>query len=182
VDEADYEQIVALHHEHLYRFAYSLAGNVNDAGELTQETYCRLLTKGGQIRDRAKVKSWMFTTLYRVFQGWKRHETRFPHVEIYSVENALPPLAPEVVEAADSEMVMEAALEVEERYRVPLMLFYLQGLSYREIAGILDVPIGTVMSRLSRGKDELRQRLSVRAGVAKEGARPSNAAGLNGRQ
>ena len=63
MDESDYEQTVALYYEHLYRFAYSLAGNANDAGELTQETYCRLLTKGGQIRDRAKVKSWLFTTL-----------------------------------------------------------------------------------------------------------------------
>ncbi|MCI0541761.1 MAG: hypothetical protein L0Z50_41720, partial [Verrucomicrobiales bacterium] len=60
MDELDYEQIVAVHHEHLYRFAFSLAGNPDDAAELTQETYGRLLTKGVQLRDRAKVKSWLF--------------------------------------------------------------------------------------------------------------------------
>jgi RNA polymerase sigma-70 factor (ECF subfamily) len=162
VDEMDYEQIVALHAGDLYRFAYSLAGTADDASELTQETYCRLLTKGTQVRDRAKVKAWLFTTLYRIFLGWKRHETRFPHLELGEAEFELPPLTPSMVDKADSELVMDAVLELDERYRVPLILFFLQGLAYREIAAMLDVPIGTVMSRLSRGKDLLREKLSLR--------------------
>lgn len=158
----DYEQIVAAYHEDLYRFAFSLAGSPHDAAELAQETYCRLLTRGDQLRDRDKVKAWMFTTLYRIFLGWKRHENRFPHFEIYSVQHEVPPLTPEIADAADGEAVMDAALRIEEHYRAPLVLYYLQGLSYREIADVLDVPIGTVMSRLSRGKDLIRQRLAVR--------------------
>ena len=163
VDELEYDQVVALHHEDLYRFAFSLAGNPDDAAELTQETFFRLLTRGGQLRDKAKVKTWMFTTLYRIFLGWKRHENRFPHIEIYSIECGLPPLTPNMAEQVDSQMVMDAALDIDERYRTPLALYYLQGLSYREIADVLDVPIGTVMSRLSRGKDLLRQWLARRA-------------------
>jgi RNA polymerase sigma-70 factor, ECF subfamily len=162
VDELDYEQIVASHHEEIYRFAFSLTGNRADACDLTQETYVRLLMRGRQLRDRGKVKSWLFTTLYRIFLGRKRHESRFPHFEIYSVENEVPPLTPEMADQADAESVMDAALSIEPHYRAPLVLYYLEGLSYREIAGALDMPVGTVMSRLSRGKEMIRQRLAVR--------------------
>src|ERR1041385_3927546 len=103
VDELDYEQIVALHHESLYRFAFSLAANPDDASELTQETYVRLLNKSSQLRDRAKVKSWLFTTLYRVFLGWKRHENRFPHIEVCAAQDELPPLTPEIADELRSE-------------------------------------------------------------------------------
>ena len=163
MNEADYEHAVATYYEALYAFGYSLAGNSDDAGELTQETYCRLLTKGGQLRDTAKVKSWLFTTLYRVFIGWKRRQTRLPHFEISSVEGELPVITPEHVDVLRDEAIRDALLELEEHYRTPLMLFYLNDHSYEEIAKILDVPIGTVMSRLSRAKGLLRERLVTRA-------------------
>ena len=162
MDELDYEQIVGLHHESLYRFAFSLAGNPDDAAELTQETYIRLLTKGGQLHDRSKVKNWLFTTQYRIFLGWKRHENRFRHIEVSLVEDELPALSPDFADELDSETVMGTALDLEEHFRAPLVLYYLQCLTYREIAEVLDLPIGTVMSRLSRGKDILRQRLAGR--------------------
>ena len=170
VDELDYEQIVAVHHEHLYRFAFSLAGNPDDAAELTQETYVRLLTKGGQLRDRSKVKTWLFTTLYRIFLGWRRHATRFPHFELHAVEPELPHFTPDMADAVDGVMAMDTALQIEEHFRAPLVLYYLQGLAYKEIAEVLDIPIGTVMSRLSRGKELLRKRLSVR--LQKSAAEP----------
>ena len=163
VNEADYEHAVATYYEALYAFGYSLAGNSDDAGELTQETYCRLLTKGGQLRDTAKVKSWLFTTLYRVFLGWKQRQTRLPHFEISSVEGELPVITTEHVDVLRDEAIRDALLELEEHFRTPLMLFYLNDHSYEEIAKILDVPIGTVMSRLSRAKGLLRERLVARA-------------------
>jgi RNA polymerase sigma-70 factor (ECF subfamily) len=163
VSEADYEQAVARHYEALYAFGYSLAGNEDDASELTQEAYCRLLTKGGQLRDPSKIKSWLFTTLYRVFLGWKDRRARLPHLEISSVEGELPAILPEHVDVLRDEAIRGALLELEEHYRTPLILFYLNEHSYEEIAGILDVPIGTVMSRLSRAKALLRERLVARA-------------------
>ncbi|MEO5958652.1 MAG: RNA polymerase sigma factor [Opitutaceae bacterium] len=163
VDEMDYEQAVALYHEDLHRFALSLARNPDDARDLTQESYCRLLTKSGQVRDKAKVKSWLFTTLYRVFLGRKRHEQRFPHLELTGMEKEPAMLTPETVEKMDADVVLAALQEIEEHHRTPLVLFYLQSLSYREMAELLDVPIGTVMSRLSRGKAALRTIVTMRA-------------------
>ena len=164
MDDLDYEKAVSLHHEDLHRFALSLTRNLHDARDLTQESYCRLLAKGDQLRDHTKVRSWLFTTLYRVFLGWKRHEKRFPHTEITAAEPELPALTPDIVNKLDSSVVMDALLEIDEHHRTPLVLFYLQSLSYQEIARMLDVPIGTVMSRLSRAKNMLRTLISARDG------------------
>ncbi|HXI69279.1 MAG TPA: RNA polymerase sigma factor [Verrucomicrobiae bacterium] len=158
----DFENAVNSFYEGLYRFAYSLTGNSDDASELTQETFARFLTKHGQIRDREKVKSWLSTTLYRTFLGWKRRETRHPHVELTQVQDELPALTPETLDNLESEFVNQALLQVEERYRVPLALYYFEQLSYVEISEVLEIPIGTVMSRLSRGKELLRRSLTMK--------------------
>src|SRR6266851_5375905 len=120
VSEVDYEQAVNSFYEPLYGFAYSLCGNENDSCELTQETFARLLAKSGQVRDESKVKSWLFTTLYRVFLGWKTRERRLPHLEISSVEQEVPPIAAELVDIMERDTVREALLEIDERYRTPL--------------------------------------------------------------
>ena len=79
----------------------------------------------------------------------------------YSFEAApdLPSIAPSIFNDIDGGTVIAALSQVDEAYRAPLTLFYLEELSYKEIAGVLEVPIGTVMSRLSRGKAQLRQLL-----------------------
>ena len=163
VNEVDYEQAVSSFYEPLYGFAYSLSGNENDSCELTQETFARLLAKGGQVREESKLKSWLFTTLYRVFLGWKSRERRLPHLEISSVEHELPSIAAEMVDTMERETVREALLKIDERYRVPLMLYYLEEHSYEEIARLLEIPIGTVMSRLSRAKALMRESLAARS-------------------
>lgn len=163
MNEADYEQAVNSLYEGLYRFAYSLGGNEDDASELTQETFARLLVKGGQLRDPSRVKAWLFTTLYRMYLGWKRRETALPHYEIASVEGELPPVTPEMVDKLENEAVSEALQEVEERYRVPLALYYFENYSYAEIAEMLEIPIGTLMSRLSRGKEMMRKSLAAKS-------------------
>lgn len=158
----DFENAVNSFYEGLYRFAQSLTGNADDAGELTQETFARFLTRHGQIRDKGKIKAWLTTTLYRTFLGWKRRETRHPHVELSLVQDELPALTPEAVDKLESELVNQTLLQVEERYRVPLALYYFEQLSYAEISEVLEIPVGTVMSRLSRGKELLRKFLKMK--------------------
>ena len=155
----DFEQLVDAHYQALYRFAFSLARNESDAADLTQQTFYIWAEKGRDLRDTAKAKAWLFTTLYREFLGRRRHETRFPKIALDEAPNepAAAPVAPEKIDAAAA---LQALVSLEENFRAPLTLFYLRQFSYLEIAEILNLPIGTVMSRLSRGKAQLRQLLS----------------------
>lgn len=156
----DFEQLVSDHYQALYRFAFSLAQSEADAADLTQQTFLRWATRGFQLRERAKVKTWLFTTLYREFLSSRRRGQRFPHLELADAESELPYVEPRVVEEMDSGSALDALSRLDETFRAPLTLFYLQQHSYQEIADILGVPIGTVMSRLSRGKAQLRKLLT----------------------
>jgi RNA polymerase sigma-70 factor, ECF subfamily len=156
--EAEFEQLVDQQYAALYRFALSLARSEADAADLTQQTFFLWASKGEQLRDSSKAKSWLFTTLYREFLNRRRHEVRFPKVELHDAPEEAVSIMPNV-NAFDGVSIMKALNEVEEPFRAALTLFYLQQFSYQEIADILGVPIGTVMSRLSRGKAQLREQL-----------------------
>ncbi len=156
MQELDFDQLVSDYYQPLYRFALSLTEREAEACDLTQQTFFLWASKGQQLRDRSKVKSWLFTTLHREFLGSRRRNTRFPHHEIESVEHELPSVSPATVNEMDAGVVMQALWNVDEVYRAPLMLFYLEDHSYLEIAAVLEVPVGTVMSRLARGKAQLR--------------------------
>jgi RNA polymerase sigma-70 factor (ECF subfamily) len=162
VSDPEFEQLVEAHYQPLYRFALSLTKNEDEACDLTQQTFFRWAEKGHQLRDRSKAKTWLFTTLHREFLGGRRRQVRFPHVNVEDAERELPAVSPTMVRAMDGATVMAALLDVPELYRAPLTLFYQDQHSYLEIAQILEVPLGTVMSRLSRGKEELRRRIADR--------------------
>lgn len=156
-----FTQLVDAHYAPLYRFALSLTRNTSDACDLTQQTFFIWARKGTQLREVEKAKSWLFTTLYREFLRGRRRAEHVTALQDLPPDEA-DPAAPEVdiVSGMDAGLVVEALQEVEEVYRVPLTLFYLEELSYKEIADVLEVPIGTVMSRLSRGKAQLRSAIA----------------------
>ena len=155
----DFEQIVDAHYAALYRFALSLARNEPAAADLTQQTFYLWASRGHQLRDAAKVKSWLFTTLYREFLSLHRRETRFPQADLEGETAELPAEGGSIADSIDGAAAVAALQKIDEVYRAPLTLFYLGEFSYREIAAVLGVPAGTVMSRLSRGKALLRKLL-----------------------
>jgi RNA polymerase sigma-70 factor (ECF subfamily) len=155
----DFEQIVDAHYAALYRFALSLARSEPAAADLTQQTFYLWASRGHQLRDSAKVKSWLFTTLYREFLSLHRRETRFPQADLDGETADLPAEATSIADSIDGAAVVAALQQIDEVYRAPLTLFYLEEFSYREIAAVLGIPAGTVMSRLSRGKALLRKLL-----------------------
>jgi RNA polymerase sigma-70 factor (ECF subfamily) len=155
----DFEGLVARHYAALYRFALSLCGRESEACDLVQETFYLLATKGHQLEDASKAKSWLFTTLYRQFIGSRRRFARFPHQELSEVEDELPP-APELPGRADWAVLSVCLARMDEAFRAPVALFYLEDYSYQEIAGILEVPLGTVKSRIARGIAALQRMMT----------------------
>lgn len=153
----DFESIVAQYYEPLYKFAFSLTRTEADACDLTQQTFYVWATKSHQLRDASKAKTWLFTTLHRAFLETRRKQTRFPHHELNEMDFELPAISPAVASQLDSTRALDALGCVDDVYQAPVALFYLEDCSYKEIAEILDVPMGTVKSRLARGIAQLQK-------------------------
>jgi len=161
VADPDFEDVVTEYYAMLYRFALSLTRQGADALDLTQQTFAIWARKGRQLRDVSKLKTWLCTTLYREFLATRRRAQRFPHFELSMMENELPVVGHDAVDKMDANVVLDCLMGLDDTHRAPLTLFYFEDRSYQEIAGILDLPIGTVMSRLARGKEQLRKRLTA---------------------
>lgn len=159
-DAGDFEGLVARYYEPLYQFAFSLTRSEADAGDLTQQTFYVWAAKGHQLREPDKVKTWLFTTLHRQFLATCRRQSRFPHQELETAAAELPVIAPAEISRVDTTQVLAALAQMEEAFQAPVALFYLQDYSYKEIATILELPMGTVKSRISRGIAQLHRRLS----------------------
>src|SRR5438046_3626321 len=113
----DFENLVGRYYSSLYKFAYSLTQTEADACDLTQQTFYVWATKGHQLRDVSKVKTWLFTTLHREFLESRRRQTRFPHYELGAVESELPTVSPARVNQLDSAQVLQALAQVDEVYQ-----------------------------------------------------------------
>jgi RNA polymerase sigma-70 factor (ECF subfamily) len=154
--ELNFEHLVDFYYGPLYRFAMSLTRTECDAGDLVQDTFLAWAAKGHQLRDKTKVKAWLFTTLHRRFLESQRRIVRFPHVELDEATDDLPQVEPGLVDQLDAQTVVQMLHEVDAQFQAAVALFYLEDYSYNEIAAILEVPLGTVKSRIARGLAQLR--------------------------
>lgn len=158
--EVEFETLVSTYYQPLYRFAYSLSKSESEAADLTQQTFLIWAEKGHTLRDTSKVKSWLFTSLYREFLRLNRRGKTISHLEpeiIEAREDTTLTSSPRQMEGKEALAALE---ELDPVYREPLTLFYLEDLAYKEIADVLGIPIGTVMSRLARAKAQLKSKLS----------------------
>lgn len=172
---SEFADLVDAHYEALYRFGYSLTRSPDHAADLVQETFCIWAQKNSQLNERSKAKTWLFTTLYREFLGQRRKLSRFSDEPLdEQVMNTASQVDGEAERQMDGQRAVELLGQLDEMYRAPLALFYIQQHSYKQIAEILEVPIGTVMSRLSRGKELLRKRM-----VQEPSSAPKNLISVN---
>lgn len=172
--QPDFEDLVREHQAGLYRFAFSMTRNEADASDLVQETFLRWAEKGHQLLDATRVKSWLFTTLYRDAVHRGRRIVRFPHQSLEDAEAELPELPPTAPALTDGMLVLAALEEVDPTFREAIALFYLEDHTHPEIADILGIPLGTVKSRISRGVAQLQRLLADSVGAATSGRGEGN--------
>ena len=153
-----FEELTTPHIGVLHRMAFHLSGNKEDAEDLVQDVFIKAQKSFHTLRNSAKCKSWLCSILYRQFVDGYRKRRYF--VELKDV--AAPPAEeedsvwPEKITPKDLSNCMN---NLDPKHRAPLVAYFLSGLSYKEIAESLDIPIGTVMSRIHRAKNLMRSRL-----------------------
>ena len=150
--------LIDAHYEALYRYAYRLSGNSSDAEDLTQDTFGKAIARLAQLRDPERAKSWLFRILRNAYLHRIRDDRRRKLVPLEAVGD-LADRVPEAPPEVDSAALQEALDELDETFRTPVILFYFEDFSYRDIAEQMDLPIGTVMSRLARAKGYLKTKL-----------------------
>jgi RNA polymerase sigma-70 factor, ECF subfamily len=156
--QVDITQLVAENYQAVYRYAYRLSGSATEAEDLTQQVYLIASRNLGQLRSLDSAKNWLFAILRNHFLRQRQIVQRIPTTDVPINLDHLPQEIPLVAEI-DPEMLQQALNGLSDAARVILGMFYFEEFSYKEIAEQLDLPIGTVMSRLARAKVDLRSRL-----------------------
>ena len=167
-----FEEEALPHLDAVYRFALRLSGGPDEAEDLVQETFLRAYRAWDQYERGTKAKSWLFTICRNVFLRKRERAQRHDEIVSESVDRsgtATSPINPIWVSAlgADPEgdffdsivddRIIDAIGDLPEEYRVAVVLSDVEGLPYAEIAELLDVPVGTVKSRLFRGRRRLQE-------------------------
>jgi RNA polymerase sigma-70 factor, ECF subfamily len=147
------------HQRLLFGIAYWWTGSRSDAEELTQEAFFQAFRSRETLRDLDTAKGWLVGILRHCYAQMRRKDASEAEIPIEEIAHSL-----EYPERHDAEMLAlhQSLAKLEERYRLPVVMFYFQDLSYRDIAQALELPIGTVMSRLSRARKLLFEHLDTK--------------------
>jgi len=180
LDSLEFRELALAEFDSVYRMAFSLARNPNDASDLTQETFLKAFKAEGrfELRDHG-VRPWLFKILHNTFYSKVSRDRRGPNLSEDLTYQADPASMTDGEPAwdlasLDWEQVddrLKAAIDdLPEHYRQPLLLWAVEGVKYLEIADVLVVKLGTLMSRLYRARGTLTESLSELA--AEQGIGP----------
>lgn len=150
------------HVDLIFRCACRLTRKADDADDLTQETYYYAIKRFSQLKDRNKAKNWLFSILRNLFlKGLEKSKKRID-IEFDSVSNTISGkvnIEEDHLKAETARYLRAVLNKLDDRLKAPIEMFYYEKLSYKEIAKSLGLPIGTVMSRIARGKVYIRREL-----------------------
>jgi len=183
-DQADFEQDALQFSSQLYSAALRMTRNPADAEDVVQETYLKAYRAYHTFEAGTNLKAWLYRILTNTYINKYRKTQRRPsevelgelqdlylYRRLGEVSGATHSAEKEVLDDFVDTDITEAIESLPESFRMPVLLADVEGFSYKEIAEILDVPIGTVMSRLHRGRKALQRKLwtvAVDRGIVKE--------------
>jgi RNA polymerase sigma-70 factor (ECF subfamily) len=192
-DRAAFEAAAMPHLDALYNTAYRMARNAEDAEDLVQETFLKGYRSYAQFTPGTNLKAWLFKILKNTFINEYRRKQAAPRKSDFAeiedaFESQLAPEAAGQMKNPEEEALANAFDEDVQRaldllpadYRMAVLLADIEGFSYREIAEILEIPVGTVMSRLYRGRkllEEAMLRYAREHGYMREGSEPARRRG-----
>jgi RNA polymerase sigma-70 factor (ECF subfamily) len=187
-DQANFEQDAMQYARQLYSAAMRMTRNPSDAEDLVQETFLKAYRAYHTFEAGTNLKAWLYRILTNTYINKYRKDTRRPsEVDLGSVEDlylyrnigseesaeAARTTEDRVLDGLVEADIKKAVEDLPENFRLPVLLADLEGFSYKEISDILDIPIGTVMSRLHRGRKAMQKSLweyAVKRGLVPEGA------------
>jgi RNA polymerase sigma-70 factor (ECF subfamily) len=152
------QRLVDEHYVALYRYAQRLTGSPVAAEDLTQEAFCKAQLHLAQLRDPGRAKPWLFSILRNAYLHRVRADRQQRCLPLEAVGDVAGP-GPGPLPEIDPDRLQQALDELPEVFRTPIILYYFEDYTYRDIAEQMELPIGTVMSRLARAKAHLRARL-----------------------
>lgn len=166
---ASFENEAIPHLESLLRTAVRMSGDRARAEDAVQETYLRAWRSFRTYEPETNCRAWLFRILLNVLKKAAGKKRRDPLAEAEDVEvsSKVVPLFPSA-EAGNRQDILAAVNRLAPEFRDVLWLVIVEGFAYKEAAQMLDIPMGTVMSRLYRARRELRRWLTAPAGVGKE--------------
>lgn len=171
-DQATFEQEALQHARQLYSAAMRMTRNSADAEDLVQETFLKAYRAFGTFEEGTNLKAWLYRILTNTYINKYRKDSRRPtEVDLGDVEDLYMyrrigttgemarTTEDRVLDGLVEADIKKAVEDLPENFRIPVLLADLEGFSYKEIAEILDIPIGTVMSRLHRGRKAMEKAL-----------------------
>lgn len=150
MDEKEFAARIWAMRQTLFRICFSQLPAVQDREDAVQEALARAWRKRGQLREEGYLQTWLVRILLNVCHDMQRRGQRM----VPTAEIELP-----VQDTSPDGALREALLALPEKYRLPILLYYLEGYSLRQVAQMLRVPENTVKTRLSRGRQQLKERL-----------------------
>lgn len=156
INDNTFDSWVKLYHRLLFGIAYWWTGSRTDAEELTQEAFFQAYRSRSTLRELDAVKGWLVGILRHCYAQASRKNNARAETPLDEIENE--PEEQGLV-SADVLALHQSLAKLDERHRLPIVMFYFQELSYREISNALELPLGTVMSRLSRARKILHELL-----------------------
>lgn len=173
VDKKRFKELTYPHLEFLFNVALKYSGTKYDAEDLVQETMYSAYTKFQQLRDDNSCRAWLFTILRNHFLKERKQLVRRPYLDDgtsyldYIKDERSSSFVDQIVEKDANKKLHQVLTTLPEKFQSPLILHYMEEMTYQEISDYLKIPIGTVMSRLARGKRYLKKKLLQRSVVRK---------------